>query len=333
MPRSWVSMASTIGPSRARASLSSWAMGSSDRLPLVMTSAFPNRCSSRVCSGVYGQHEAQLGQAGGDAGGQLASLGIVPDEQHDRPPGRAQGGLGLGRDDGHGPGGVDVGHHDGEGLVVAGLAPAQLGHRVGVGGVDGQVVAAEALDGQDPALGQQGHRLVEGVVGLGQQAAVGGEQGELGAADRAGDGLGVEPAVGGVGVLGPAVGAHDEAGHGGRLPVVGDRPDDRVAGPAVGAVDERVAVAAVGGVEQLALAVGAGGDVDADRHRRRPLGPAVVDVEPRRARDGQVGDLQRFDRGERRQLVDQPHLEPVQAGQPAPRGRRSRPGCRWPPTR
>ena len=230
-----------------------------------------------------GQHEAQLGQAGGDAGG----------------AGRSRPGGGRGRS---GAGATPApprppalrwatrrASSRSRTITANGLSSRALRRRSsatasGVAGVDGQVVAAQALDGQDSSRRQQGHRLVEGVVGLGHEVAVGREQGELGAADRAAHRLGVEAAVGGVGVLGPAVVAQDEAGHGGRRPVVGDRRDDRVPGPAVGAVDERVAEAAVGGVEHLPGAVGAGGHVDAHRHRRRPLHPAVDDGEGRRAR-------------------------------------------------
>ena len=53
-------------------------------------------------------------------------------------------------------------------------------------------------------------------------------------------------------------------------PVVGDAAHDREARPAVGAVDERVAVAAVRGVEQLAQAVGARRGV---RRDERPPAP------------------------------------------------------------
>ena len=49
--------------------------------------------------------------------------------------------------------------------------------------------------------------------------------------------------------------------------VVGDGPHDREAWPALRAVQERVAVAAVGRVEELAQAVVAGGDVGRDRGR------------------------------------------------------------------
>ena len=80
-------------------------------------------------------------------------------------------------------------------------------------------------------------------------------------ADGAGVGLGVEAAVRGVIVLVPALGAHLEAGHRGRGPVVRNRAGYGEAGPTVGAVGERVAVAAVRWVEDLPQALLAGGDV------------------------------------------------------------------------
>ena len=80
----------------------------------------------------------------------------------------------------------------------------------------------------------------------------------------AGVGLGVEAAIGGVVVFGLAGGAHWETGHGGLGAVVGDAAGDGEAGAAVCAVEEGIAVASVGGVEQLAEAVGAGGGVGGD---------------------------------------------------------------------
>jgi hypothetical protein len=77
----------------------------------------------------------------------------------------------------------------------------------------------------------------------------------------------VEAAVERVVVLARAVLAHGEAAHGGERPVVGERLDDRVARPAVGAVDERVAVPAVGRVAHLAQAVVAHRQVGRDRGR------------------------------------------------------------------
>ena len=107
-----------------------------------------------------------------------------------------------------------------------------------------------------------------------------------GPADRAGVGLGVKAPVERVVVLALAVGAHGK----GRMvvsgPVVGDVADDGEARPAVGAVGEGIAVAAVGGVEQLAQAVGAGGDVGRDELVAARLGHAVADLETRRSRWG-----------------------------------------------
>ena len=66
--------------------------------------------------------------------------------------------------DGQPLGGGDVGDHDRERLVVAGLAPAQLGDRVAVGRVDDQVVAADPLDRHDrpgaQRVGDRGERVV-----------------------------------------------------------------------------------------------------------------------------------------------------------------------------
>ncbi len=72
-------------------------------------------------------------------------------------------------------------------------------------------------------------------------------------------GCGVEAAVGRILVLAATGGAQRKPGHRRAGAVVGNVRDDGEARPAVGAVDERVAVAAVGRVEQLAQAVGAGG--------------------------------------------------------------------------
>ena len=86
-------------------------------------------------------------------------------------------------------------------------------------------------------------------------------RGELRAADPTGVGLCVEAAVGGVVVLGLAVGAHFEARHRGLRAVVGDAAGDGVTRAAVGAVEEGIAVAAVGWSEQFAQAIGTGGGV------------------------------------------------------------------------
>ena len=129
-----------------------------------------------------------------------------------------------------------------------------------VGRVAGEMPAAEALHGEDRTVQQQRDGVLE-------------RQRELRPAGGAADGLGVEAPVGRILVLAAAVGAHVERGHRRVRPVVGHRADDREARPAVRAVHERVAVAPVGGVEELAEAVVAGRDVGRDeRGARRRLG-------------------------------------------------------------
>ena len=105
----------------------------------------------------------------------------------------------------------------------------------------------------------------DGLVGVGFDGftrRVG--EGYLRAAVRAGDGLGVEPSVGDVGVLSLALRAHGEFGHGGVWAVVGDGFNYRISGAAVCAVDEGVAIAEIVGVGQFAEAIFAGCDVRSD---------------------------------------------------------------------
>jgi hypothetical protein len=84
--------------------------------------------------------------------------------------------------------------HDCEWLYLPVLPRAEPGDGFLVARVAGQVVAAETLDGEDPALVEHRHRLRE-------------RHRELRPADGAGDRLGVEAAVERVLVLPPALGA------------------------------------------------------------------------------------------------------------------------------
>ena len=84
--------------------------------------------------------------------------------------------------------GSGVGGHDRERLVLAVLARAEPRDRLLVRRVAGEVVAAEPLDREDRAVPQQRDRLLE-------------RHREPRPADRAGDRLGVEAAVGGIFVL------------------------------------------------------------------------------------------------------------------------------------
>ena len=131
------------------------------------------------------------------------------------------------------------------GPVLAVLARAQRGDGLLAVGAAGEVVAAEALDGEDLAVEQVLRGGAQRVLDALDGGAVALEQPHLRPADRAGVGLGVEAPVQRILVLGLAGVAHLEARHRRQRPVVGDPLDDREARPAVRAVQKRIAVAAV----------------------------------------------------------------------------------------
>ena len=147
--RSWVSSPSTSGPRRATASSSSWAIGSSLRLPLVITSGRPTPAQQQVVERAVRQEQPSSGSPGATpsatgASGRRGASTIGPAGRGQRLGGRRRRARTAASRR------VEVGHHHRERLVVACLAPAQLGDRGVVGGVDGEVVAADALDRHDP---------------------------------------------------------------------------------------------------------------------------------------------------------------------------------------
>ncbi len=170
-------------------------------------------------------------------------------------------------------GGSQIGQHDGERFADPQLAAAQFGHGGGVAGVAGQMEATQPLDGDNAPVAQQSAGGLQRVLAGGRFSCVARSlQPQARPTDGAGDGLGVEAPVEGVSVFSGTVGAEREAGHRCQRPVVGDVADDGEARAAVGAVDKRVAVAAVGRVEQLAQAVVADGHVGRDGLERARLG-------------------------------------------------------------
>ena len=84
----------------------------------------------------------------------------------------------------------------------------------------------------------------------------------------------MEAAVERIGVFVGATRAHGEILHGRCGTVVGQRPNDGEARAAVRAVDKRIAVAAVCGIEQLVQAVVAGGQIRGNQ--RGLLGVVIV---------------------------------------------------------
>jgi hypothetical protein len=195
------------------------------------------------------QHHAELCRARGHRRGH-AGAGPARRED-DRPVAADQQAL-LERPEPHElPGRRRIRRHQRERLLLAVLAGPQRGHGPFVRRQAGEMEPADPLHGGDPALAQGGGDRRE-------------RHAQPGAALRARVGLRVEPAIGRVVVLRRAAVAHGEARHRRQRAVVRHVADDREAGPAVRAVDERVAVAAVGRVEQLPKAVLAGRGVGRD---------------------------------------------------------------------
>ncbi len=237
--------------------------------------------------------------------------------EHDGPRDRDEGGFGVGIEDAQLPRRLQVGDHEGERLVVPGLSPPQLGHRAPVGRVSRQVVAADALDGQDLSGAEHLGECRQRGAGSAQQLATGVVEGDPRAADGTGVRLGVEAPVGGIVVLGLALGAHLEARHRRRGPVVRDREHDGVARPAVRAVGEGVAVAAVAGLVHFGQAVAARRAVGAHRRVRDLPGLALYDPESLvSTRVGQDVPMHGGDPGEGRRRRAQ---EPAELGHVGPR--------------
>ena len=203
-----------------------------------------------------GEHQADVAQARRDARRDRAPAS----DEHDRT-GAAIEQRALDRTDlGQARGAGEIGDHHREGLGVARLAPAQARHRRLVAGVAEEVEAAEALERDDSALLQQRRDVRD-------------RRAELRAAARTGDRLGVEAAVGRIGVVAGAVRAHRERRHRSLRAVVGQRARQRIARAAMGAVDQRIAEEAARRIEQLLEAGLADGGVGADAGRSS--GPAA----------------------------------------------------------
>ena len=177
-------------------------------------------------------------------------------------------------------------HHDGKGFIGTILALAKRCHGLLVGGIAHEVETPDALDGDDGAGVEQGRDVFPEAL-----RCRGGERGRVGdgrvlfqprggttviAADR----LGVVAAVGGVGVLVVAGGAHGEIHHRRARPVVGEIPDDRQPRATISARDKRVVVAPVGGVVEFAATVLAHRGIRGKKRLRCALAVGGGDDEP-----------------------------------------------------
>ena len=178
-----------------------------------------------------------------------------------------------------------VAYHNGKRFVAAAFAAAKLGYRLLVGGVACQVKSAQTLDSDDTAVGQQLNTAVDNGVAVLARGADDRRRGgfarliaharlvpcNMRPAIKAGIGLRVKTPVEWVGILRGALGTHGKTIHRRGRSVIRQRSDDGKARAAVGAVDKGVVIASVGGIEQLAQAIVAGGDIGRDERRVRGL--------------------------------------------------------------
>ena len=114
--------------------------------------------------------------------------------------------------------------------------------------------------------------------------------------------LRVKAAIERVVVFGLALGAHGKRSHRGLRPVVRDATRNGKARPAVGAVQKRITIAAVGGVEQFAKTIGAGGGVRGDTGTDPAEHLAGDDAEACLASGRQIAGCHRIDARQRRSL-------------------------------
>ncbi len=209
------------------------------------------------------KHQPEHRIIGRDFGGEFGAV-APPDQDNGPLAGEQDGSFGLGKI-GQALGLGEIAHHHGQRLLLAAFAAAKAPHRGGTGRVAGEVKPANSPDCDNPA---RGDRASGGAnrVGLDRgliSARIEDGKGRAAAGTRVG--LGMEAAIGDGFVLATALGAHRETRHGGSRPIVGNVARDGEARPAIGAVGERVAIAAVGRIENFGQAIGANRDIGRDR--------------------------------------------------------------------
>ena len=159
--RSWTRNASAIVARRASASSSRYAIGSSETLPLVITSARADVGEQQVVQRRVRQHHPELGQPGrhrrGDRRARRAGARPRSGAPASSAARRSNAPISISS-----PAASRPRRHQRERLVLAVLARAQRGDGGLVVGAAGEVVAADPLDGEDrPAAQQRGGRVDE----------------------------------------------------------------------------------------------------------------------------------------------------------------------------
>ena len=202
--------------------------------------------------------------------------------------------------------------HDRERLLLAMLQGSQPLHRAVVIGPHEEVKSAEPFHGHNASFADRADGIGEcGASGREHPAARIDER-QPGPARRTGVRLRVEPAIQRVVVFALAGLAHHEALHRRAGPVVRQRLDDGEARAAVRAVGEGILEAAIRGIEDLAQAIVAGGDIRKDERDQRPVGRALADLEPGIAARVEPRCFQALDCGARRPFGKEPRQEAVE---------------------
>ena len=238
------------------------------------------------------QHETKCCDARGD-GGRDAVPGCRRHDDDRALRAFEQAGV-LGRDDAALTHGCQVGRHQGERFCVAALEPAQTSHGFLVGGVAGELEAAQTFYRDDGAPEQKRGRCSDRI-----RPGRSGFQPGAGAAGRAGDRLRMEAAIRRVMIFYGAGLAQRERPHRRARTIVRDRFDDRKPRAAMRAIGERIAIAPRTRIADFRFAVEAGSGVryHAGAHHRCAAG---CDTELCLRRHPGGGTLDPFNAGERR---------------------------------
>ena len=199
------------------------------------------------------------------------------------------------------------------------LAAAQALHRLLARCVADEVIATDAARRKHPAGAQDHDRRGERGLVARSHCALGPDERQVRPANRTGDRLRMEPSIERILVLAPAFRTQHEARHAGVRAVVRQCLDQRVARPALRAVDERIAMAAISGVGEFGHAFVAGEEVWRHGDLRRVGGTARRDLESGTPGRCAVCDLAHERPRERRRALDETAGERFERGRVAAR--------------
>jgi hypothetical protein len=194
------------------------------------------------------QHESYLIQIGSDP--RKVSFLF---EEHDRAAGREESGHLFRADVGIFLYNGRVLGHEGERFCLPFLDFPERADSRWIQRIADKVKSSQPFNGEYLSLFDEGYGFSKSPLQF--FACLGCEESDLGAAQGAGDRLGMVSSVERIGILLPARRAHGKTAHRGLLPVVGEGFHDGITGTAVCAVDEGIEITAVRGGHHFAGAV------------------------------------------------------------------------------